>query len=446
MLIFRFVILLIFFFSLALRFWNLGQFNTLVFDEVYYAKFANNYLTQTPFFNSHPPLTEYLIALGMWVGSFFKASPEITNNLTGSWRSTLSYRWLNAFVGSFFPVILGAIAYQLTHRRSYCLIVIFLAAVEGLFLVESRYALNNIYLVIFGLLGCLFFLLFLNYKKYIFLTIGGVFFGLSPAIKWNGLGFLLGTYLLIVIIYFFDCQPLKNLYSIQKLGRFQNIKEIKLSRLIFNLLIIPLFTYTIIWLPYLLLNSTYSWWEVHQKIWSFHQSIGSTSQIHPYCSKWYSWLVMARPIAYFYETKKTPSGSIIYNVHAMGNPILWWLSTLSLLVILLLLFMRLFTKNNYCNYSIFIFIVINYLANLLPWIKISRCTFLYHYISSYSFALLSVGWIIEQFLKSSFLVYRRLGIMILLLITIAFIYWLPIYLGLPLSQKEFNLRMLLHWI
>jgi len=41
--------LLCFFVCVALRFWGLSRFNTLVFDEVYYAKFANNYLTRTPF-------------------------------------------------------------------------------------------------------------------------------------------------------------------------------------------------------------------------------------------------------------------------------------------------------------------------------------------------------------------------------------------------------------
>ena len=129
--IFTLIILLFFLVSLALRFWNLGQFNTLVFDEVYYAKFANHYLTRTPFLNSHPPLTEYLIAVGMWLGSLFPASPDIINNLTGSWRSTLSYRWLNALTGSFFPLILGAIAYQLTYRRSYTIVVTLLATLEG---------------------------------------------------------------------------------------------------------------------------------------------------------------------------------------------------------------------------------------------------------------------------------------------------------------------------
>nr|WP_322505476.1 phospholipid carrier-dependent glycosyltransferase [Chroococcidiopsis cubana] len=45
------------------------------------------------------------------------------------------------------------IAYQLSDRRSYAVIAAIFAAADGLFLVESRYALNNIYLVILGLLG-----------------------------------------------------------------------------------------------------------------------------------------------------------------------------------------------------------------------------------------------------------------------------------------------------
>ncbi|WP_009545835.1 phospholipid carrier-dependent glycosyltransferase [Crocosphaera subtropica] len=443
---FRFFLIIstFFFVSLALRFWNLGQFNTLVFDEVYYAKFANNYLTQTPFFNSHPPLTEYLIAIGIWMGSWFPASPDITNNLTGSWHSTVSYRWLNALTGSFFPIILGAIAYQLTHRYSYTIIVTFLATLEGLFLVESRYALNNIYLVNFGLLSHLLFLLFINQKKYLCLTLSGIFLGAASAIKWNGLGFLLGIYLIIFIVYL--SQKLKHLFDSRNLGIVENINCLKPSLLLFNLLVIPMFTYSILWLPYLLLNPEYSWWEIHQKIWSFHQSIGDSSDVHPYCSKWYSWLIMARPIAYFYEKINTPSGTIIYDVHAMGNPILWWLATGSILIFSIFMIVTLF-KQKYNPYlSVILFIIINYFANLLPWTLVSRCTFLYHYMPSYSFSLLGIGLIIEQCLISGLIINRRLGIILLLLISFAFIYWLPIYLGLPLSLRGFDLRMLPNWI
>jgi dolichyl-phosphate-mannose--protein O-mannosyl transferase len=63
--VFTLGMLSVFLVYLSLRFWQLERFNTLVFDEVYYAKFANDYLTQTPFFNAHPPLSQYIIAIGI---------------------------------------------------------------------------------------------------------------------------------------------------------------------------------------------------------------------------------------------------------------------------------------------------------------------------------------------------------------------------------------------
>jgi dolichyl-phosphate-mannose--protein O-mannosyl transferase len=191
----------IFMLSVTLRFWGLGRFNALVFDEVYYAKFANNYLTGTHFFNAHPPLSQYIIAIGMWLGSHLPFGQDTVNGLTGSLRSTWSYRWLNALTGSFIPLVVAALAYQLNQRRSYAFIAALFAAADGLFLVESRYALNNVYLVILGLLGQLCFLVALGQPKQqrgVSLALSGVFFGASACIKWNGLWFLLGVYMVWV--------------------------------------------------------------------------------------------------------------------------------------------------------------------------------------------------------------------------------------------------------
>lgn len=169
----------IFFISVVLRFWGLGRFNTLVFDEVYYAKFANNYLTGTHFFNAHPPLSQYIIAIGMWIGSHLPIGQDTVNSFTGSLRSTWSYRWLNALTGSFIPLVVAALAYQLNRRKGFALIAGLFAAVDGLFLVESRYALNNVYLDIFGLLGQLLFLIALSQqrqRRWVSLALSGIFF------------------------------------------------------------------------------------------------------------------------------------------------------------------------------------------------------------------------------------------------------------------------------
>ncbi|MFM6311682.1 MAG: phospholipid carrier-dependent glycosyltransferase, partial [Dolichospermum sp.] len=163
---FRLGIIGIFIFSFSLRFWGLSRFNTLVFDEVYFAKFGNNYLTHTPFFNAHPPLSQYLIGLGIWISNHIPIGRETdVNSLTGSLLFPGSYRWLNALTGSFIPVVVTLLTYQLSYRYRLALLAGFFTACDGLFLVESRYALSNIYIVIFGLLGQWLLLLALQKQK-----------------------------------------------------------------------------------------------------------------------------------------------------------------------------------------------------------------------------------------------------------------------------------------
>ena len=196
----------IFILSFALRFWELERFNTLVFDEVYYAKFAHKYLNNIPFFDGHPPLGKYIIAIGIWLGNYLPFGQDTVNGLTGAMRSPWSYRWINAFFGTLIPLIVTGIAYQLSKRRAFALLAGFFATCDGIFLVESRYALINQYLVIFGLLGQLCLLLALNnyqYRRTTWLLLSGIAFGASVATKWNGLFFLLAVYALWAIVSIF---------------------------------------------------------------------------------------------------------------------------------------------------------------------------------------------------------------------------------------------------
>ncbi len=431
---FNLSILGIFVFSLGIRFWNLSQFNTLVFDEVYYAKYGNEYLIGKEFFQSHPPLSQYLIAISIWIGSHFPADPETINNLTGSLRSTFSYRWLNAFTGSFIPLIIGGIAYQLTQRKPVFLITTFLASLDGLFLVESGYALNNIYLILFGLSGQLFFLLALQKNSNLnWLLLSGVCFGLAANIKWNGLGFLLGIFIFIGIAWliklFNQEQSKDHLWT--------KVTNLRLEYIFIALIVFPLVTYSLLWIPHLLVNHQYNFWQVHQEIWSFHQKIkGNQSDVHPYCSPWYSWLVMGRPVAYYFKRV----GDKIYDVHAMGNPFLWWFSTGAILVV----FSRLFNRK---ERVISAYLICNYIANLLPWLKIGRCTFLYHYMAAYSFTWIALAWLLADGLESSSPIYKNCSRSLIILIIFAFIHWLPIYLGIPLSVRDYYLRMIFpNWI
>lgn len=431
----------IFLLSLGLRFWGLSRFNTLVFDEVYFAKFAHKYLTGLPLFDAQPPLGKYIIALGIWLNTQFPFGDQsIKNQLAGQLLSPFSYRWMNALTGSLIPVIVAAIAWQISHRKSYAFIASLMMALDGLFLVESRYSLINLYLVIFGLLGQWFVLLSLNDKISfrVLLTAAGVCFGASAAVKWNGLGFLLGTYGIWAIAWI---DRLTKFDQKQPLTLLKKITKISALRLIFYLGIIPIIVYGLAWIPHLQINSE-SFFTLHQQILTYHQKLGNSPDIHHYCSSWWTWVFMIRPMAYFYQ-KVSGDNPVIYDVHAMGNPILWWLGTASIILLIGVFISRFYQRKFqiYPQLWIGLFVVVNYAANLLPWIKVDRCLFIYHYMSAAVYSFMAIALFIDQWINSENPTYRRIGYGAIALISLAFIFWLPIYLGLPLTPLELRLRM-----
>ncbi|MCL6433528.1 MAG: phospholipid carrier-dependent glycosyltransferase [Leptolyngbyaceae cyanobacterium HOT.MB2.61] len=479
--------------SLALRFWGLGRFNTLVFDEVYYVKFAHNYLTQTPFFDGHPPLSKYLIAVGMWVGKQLPFGHDPVNGLAGGAYSPWSYRWLNALTGSLMPLVIAGMAYQLTRRYSYALIAALFVALDGMLLVESRYALNNIYLIIFGLLGLWCLLLALNSRRSLqrelWLLLSGLSFGASAAIKWNGLWFLLGAYGLWASAWAVRGVRILQAKRMEELGTsapvdtrrddgkkspLSQLTSLKPGQIIFYLAVVPALFYRVTWIPHLRLNPDSSFWELQKQILTYHQRVGDGPRVHPYCSDWYTWLLMIRPVAYFYQvtqpgeplpngtsTLAATPGTVIYDVHAIGNPFLWWFSTVAIIFVTGVLVLhaiswmtqkspQVASTLSSQNSSLALglaelwlggFLVVNYAANLVPWVPVTRCIFLYHYMGAGIFATMAIAWLVDRWLCSTQPRLRTMGIGTILLIALAFIFWMPIYLGLPLSPIEFQLRM-----
>ncbi|MEH2035416.1 dolichyl-phosphate-mannose--protein mannosyltransferase [Nostoc sp.] len=504
---FRIGMVSVFLLSLALRFWGLERFNTLVFDEVYFAKFGNNYLTHTPFFNAHPPLSQYMIGIGIWIGSHIPFWHDTVNGLTGSLRSPWTYRWFNALTGSFIPLVVAAIAYQLSYRRSFALLAGLFTACDGIFLVESRYALSNIYIVIFGLLGHWFLLLALdnqNWRRSFWLVFAGIGFGASVGTKWNGLWFLSGAYLIWIVAWvihfihsfinsklFFQSSSLKEAGGRASRGTgetgeageaevstyspsssssqtpLQNLTQLNIFHMLFYLGIIPVLIYSIIWIPHLQLDKTYGFIAVHQQILKFHLHLGGNSpNVHPYCAAWYKWPLMTRPMAYYYQTAESiteplpvmgpplpaGAGQVIYDVHAMGNPFLWWFGVAAMLFLVgMLVSQAVIPWLKEKRFSIpatlsvdtwiALYLVINYAANLLPWVKVTRCVFIYHYMCAVVFVFLAIAWFVDRCLCSYYQQLRALGVTITFIILAAFIFWMPIYLGLPLSPDGYKLRM-----
>jgi dolichyl-phosphate-mannose-protein mannosyltransferase len=443
-------IIAVFVISVGLRFWGLERFNELIFDEIYYAKFANNYLTDTKFYNAHPPLSQYLIAIGIWIGDILPIGQDVTNKMTGSLHSTFSYRWMNALFGSLIPPVVAAIAYQLTHRLSYTFLAALFISLDGLFLVDSRYALNNVFLIFFGLLGQL--LVLIASKAWgddrLLLMVGaGIAFGASAACKWNGLWFLLGMYIMLAIA--------KIWKLINPAIYTQNVDNSPIDRLAkihpFNsfvtLAIVPAVTYTLSWIPHLIQNPKPNFLEMQWSILNYHEKVGNGTGIHPYCADWYTWPLLLRPLAYYF--KQDPVTKIFYDVHAMGNPLLWWCALAAIFILLGSIGKTIITtprqEHNLAPIGVPLYVVVNYAANLLPWVKVTRCLFIYHYMGAVLFATMGLAWLVDECLRSRSHWRQGLGLTVIFGVAAAFVFWLPIYLGLPLDRFELSLRIWNFW-
>ena len=109
----------------------------------------------------------------------------------------------------------------------------------------------------------------------------------------------------------------------------------------------------------------------------YHSQLVAT---HPYSSHWYQWLLDIRPILYYLDY--LPDGRHI-SFGAFVNPVLCWGGLLSLFVLFFLLLVRRDRRAGY--------ILLAYLAQLLPWVLVPRLTFAYHYFPCTPFLALSLG-------------------------------------------------------
>jgi len=437
--------------ALGLRFWQLARFNTLVFDEVYFVNFAQAYRQRLAPADAHPPLGKYIIAAGIQLGSWLNSTAKTTPAVG---IAPFSYRQANALIGSLVPLIVVGIARtvsrsigqtqstviqwprqrqrQWQRQWQFTLLSGLFVATDGLFITESRYALLNVHMVCLGLLSHMLWLKaaltpdIRHSKKVLLQTASGCFLGSAIAVKWNGLGYLLS----LLIWEIWHCHSSKN--------------KTNLKSLVY-LILIATITYSLIWWPHLRITQE-NLFSVHAHLFSFHQHIGTSG--HAACSRWYSWPLLIRPITYEYIRTESQA----YTVSNLGNPVLWLLSSSAMLLLTINYALPLkharsrklkASRKSPQSDIIGPYLLISYLCNWLPWMPVQRCTFNYLYMPAAIFGFMSLAWLLSQWLNAPSKPTQVIAWLMLSLIAIAFLFWLPLTLGLPLSPQALKTRWLL---
>ncbi|HEY1074702.1 MAG TPA: phospholipid carrier-dependent glycosyltransferase, partial [Patescibacteria group bacterium] len=358
------------------------------------------YITHTDFYDSHPPLGKLIIA----------ASITLFGNVPLGWR------FFNAIAGILLLGVIYGFTKDLTKNRGIAVLALFLVAIEPMALVESRVGLINIYLALFSLAGLWFFWRWWDKPKHHIsdYILALIFFAAAASVKWIGLG-AIGAALAFLV--------LAGWMRTENRAKF-NFWHIALLAII-PLLYIASFTVDLIQTRSPLLEH-FIWW--HKSTWNYHAHLDAT---HPYGSSWWSWAIMLRPIWLYYQS---PTPGTILGIVEVGNIVTW-------IGGLIALFATMFTLGyDRKNLERNVFLILTYLALYLPWIFISRVKFIYHYFVPVLLLLILLATVTyERLLKKP--EYRPIGIIFLTLGFAFFVYFLPLLMGLPLSDEWYRHHM-----
>lgn len=335
-----------------------------VFDESVFARTAYEYLHGLRSFeDTHPPLGKLLISVGI---ACFGMNPF-------GWRAA------GVIAGVLLLVVIWAFGLRLFADWRTAAAVLLLIALDFLHFTESRLGQIDSFLVLF-MTGMSYFM-FRYYevmvegegrKGWRFLFGSGLCLGLAASCKWSGLYGGLGLGVIWAAILWL--QHKKKRISWKEIGS-------TCGFCCFAFLLVPIAIYLLSYLPYVAFDESMGFWERvmdnQVNMFQYHSHVGSR---HDLASLWYQWPVMVKPVRLF---SARFAGERAEGLVLMGNPAFWWMG-------LAVLFFCLYRMTEKADGRM-LFLLTSYFAPLLPWIGISRYSFLYHYYPSVPFLALIMG-------------------------------------------------------
>jgi dolichyl-phosphate-mannose-protein mannosyltransferase len=475
----------------VLHFWQLGSPRAVIFDETYYAKDAwslwhfgyeaswpdnaNDQILGTPqhipvspepAYVVHPPLGKWIIGFGEWV---FGLNP-------------FGWRFMTALLGTLAVLMLCRIGRRLLRSTVLGCLAGGLMAVDGLEFVMSRAALLDL-VVMFWVLAAFGALLIDRDKARARLAAAlpddgrpdaqtaagarlgprpwriaaGVLLGLACASKWSGV-FYLVAFGAMTVMWDAGARRMAGAFRPWRAMLRRDAGPACLS-----LFPVALAVYLLSWTGWFVTDNgyfrhwadgrggTWSWipgplrslWHYEYQVYGFNVNL---AQPHAYQSNPWSWLVLGRPISFFYEAPKfgqsgcTAADGCAREVLAMGTPLLWWAACFALLYLLY--------RWALCRDWRAGAILCGVAAGYLPWFHYqSRTIFLFYAVVFVPFLCLAVAMMIGAMLGPRGAAENRrmwgavsAGTLVLLIIW-NFIYFYPLYTGMAIPLDAWRARM-----
>ncbi len=435
----------------VLRFTGLGSPGAKIFDEVYYAKDARDLLrygyernsdNTGPGFIAHPPLGKWLIAAGEHVFGY----------------NAIGWRVSAAIVGTLSVLVLARVGRRMTRSTLLGCVAGLLLSLDGLHFVQSRVAMLDIFLMwwILVAFGCL--LIDRDDFRGRLATgrpagprpwrlLAALSLGCAVATKWSAVWYVVAFGLLA---FAWDCGARRSAGASRPVSA--TLRATAGWTVGYAVAIVAV--YTLSWTGWFLSSAGYDrmygpnalvgWVRYHQEIMRFHTHL---TTYHRYSSLPWSWLLLGRPVAYFYSTPTDcGAANCSREVLALGNPTLWWAFPGALVAMA----WRWLARGDWRSAAVLAGVG----AGFLPWLPFPhRTMFLFYALPALPFLVLATTICLGVVLGGPTVTIRRrligawavAGYVILVAVTFAYFY--PVLAGITLPYADWHARMWLGtWI
>ncbi len=434
--------------------WNLFTPNEQIFDEVYHARTAKEFIDGTnPYEWTHPHLGKLFIAGGILVmhriNGLLEAvglrkfdpatSPPPGAVPTGAFDGFDAFGWRIAslVIGSLVLCLLYVLARRMFRSRRIATLAAGILALDGVFWVQSRVAMTNIYITFFLLAACIGLWEYVSrigpredgskgtvhhLKAEAWLLLWGVGIGCALASRWSslfawGLGFgVIGLHWIFV--------------RRKWLGAGGTV--LFALRLVIYLGAIPIAMYVASYIPWLLQKPGHNLaelWQTQKNMWGYHAGMTAS---HNYQSPWWTWPFMHRPTWYYFHDWKNGT---ISGIVAIGNPAIWWLYA----PVMGLLSWQ-FWKTRDWRMA---FLLVFGLGLWLAWgIQPRKLVFMHYLFEAIPFLAIGIAFIVDKLLDRKDT--RSIAIGYLATVAALFAFWYPLLTAIPVPWTFYSAHIWVH--
>lgn len=450
-----------------------------VFDEFHFAAFVDQYTAGKYLFDIHPPLGKLTLTAAAKLGGY--KNINYTFDALGKPYGDLVYipqRVLSATAGSFIPPVMFFTCRALAFSVIVSVTVAAMPLFDFLLCIESRLILTDSQLILFiqTSLLCAFKLWTTpksTRRRYFWLFCTAFMGACAVSTKWTAI-------------------VAPGLISIVSLTGwlFHPDSGLDLVEMLFaGAVAVALYVWTF-WIHFKLLpysgpgdafmkvdfqrtligNSHYGGYDASQLNaptfieafkylnWEMLRANSAIEERHHWESKWYEWLYNARGVLYLDESE---ANGYRQQVYLISNPVLTLCTGLGVIACIGLVLWTPFgvrrehrklgnesgrsgaVRQVEKRAGMILFYLVGWVLNLLPYVGVKRCTFLYHVLPALQMAIMMSGIALEQLPRR---VRNVVCVVIMGCMGWAFYYWRAWIYAIPQSAKDIDkLRLMPRW-